>query len=180
MITKPKVYECFSSAKIDNDKGKKHKGLLFVGKDDKKAEEYVQKAKMNLGICDLYKNQRFDYKIPEEWFYTMYYYALAILIKFGVESRSQKCTALFLRYAKDKGKIDYDDGFIERIMVYKEKEEETDVDEREKARYGSSVQSEEIMQKYEFMMDVCRRCISACEEIIFSDQEFEIPKELLE
>lgn len=174
-----KVCECFSSAKKDEEKRKKHKGLLLVGKDDKKAEEYIQKAKTNLGICDLYKKQRLDYKIPEEWFYTMYYCALAILMKFGVESRSQKCTALFLRYVKDKGLIDYDDEFIDRIMVYKEKEEETDVDEREKARYGSSVHSEEIMQKYEFMMDVCRRCISACEEIIFSEKEFKVPKELL-
>lgn len=109
----------------------------------------------------------------------MYYCALAILIKFGIESRSQKCTALFLRYVKDKGIIDYDDEFIDRIMVYKEKEAETDVDEREKARYGSSVRSEEIMQKYDFMISVCKRCISACEEIVFSEKKFELPKELV-
>lgn len=179
MIDKLKIFECFSSAKKEEGKGKKHKGLLFVGKDDKKAEEYIQKAKVNLGLCEIYKKQRMDYKIPEEWFYSQYYCALAILVKFGVESRSQKCTALFLRYVKDKGLIYYDDVFIDRIMVYKEKEEETDVDEREKARYGSSVRSEEIMQKYEFMMDVCKRCISACEEIVFSEKKFEVPKELL-
>ena len=179
MTTKPKVFECFSLAKKDEEKGKKHKGLLFVGKYNKKAEEYVQKAKVNLQLCELYKKQRMDYKIPEEWFYSQYYCALAILAKFGVESRSQKCTALFLRYVKDKGLIDYDDKFIDRIMVYNEKEEKTDVDEREDARYGSAVQSEEIIGKYEFMMDVCRRCISAGEEIVFSEKEFEVPKELL-
>ena len=179
MTLKPKIFECFSNAKKEEEKGKKHKGLLFVGRDDKKAEEYVQKAKTNLGTCDLYKKQRLDYKIPEEWFYSQYYCALAILAKFGVESRSQKCTALFLRYVKDKGLIDYDDEFIDRIMVYKEKEEKSDVDEREDARYGSAVQSEEIIGKYEFMMNVCRRCISACEEIVFSEKKFEVPKELL-
>ncbi len=109
----------------------------------------------------------------------MYYCALAILTRFGVESRSQKCTALFLRYVKDKGLIDYDDEFIDRIMVYKEKEEESDVDEREKARYGSSVKSEEIIQKYNFMMGVCKRCISQCEEVIFSEKKFEVHKELI-
>jgi|SRR3989338_1196849 len=180
MIIKPKVFECFSSARKDEEKGKKHKGLLFVGRDDKKAEEYIQKAKINLQLCELYKKQRMDYKIPEEWFYSQYYCALAILAKFGVESRSQKCTALFLRYVKDKDLIDYDDEFIDRIMVYKEKEEKTDVDEREKARYGSSVQSVEIIQKYDFMMNVCRRCISVCEEIVFADKEFKVPEELLE
>ncbi|MBI2672036.1 hypothetical protein HYX16_03830 [Candidatus Woesearchaeota archaeon] len=178
MTIKPGIFECFSLARKDEEKGKKHKGLLFVGKDDKKAEKYIQKAKINLQLCEVYKKQRMDYKIPEEWFYSQYYCALAILAKFGVESRSQKCTALFLRYVKDKRLINYDE-FIDRIMVYKEKEEKTDVDEREDARYGSSVQSEEIIGKYEFMMDVCRRCISACEEIVFSDKEFNVPEELL-
>lgn len=179
MAEVPKINECFSSAKKDEEKGKKHKGILFVGQDNQKAEEYVAKAKKNLEICELYKNNRLDYKIPEEWFYTMYYCALAILAKFGVESRSQRCTALFLRYVKDAGLIDYDDEFIDRIMVYKEKEETSDVDEREKARYGSSIYSEEIIHKYDFMINVCKRCISACEEIVFSEKQFEVPKELL-
>lgn len=178
-MIKPKIQDCFFNAKKDEEKGKKHKGLLFVGKNDREAEEYIQKAKTNLEICDIYKKQRLDYKIPEEWFYTMYYCALAILAKFGVESRSQKCTALFLRYVKDKELIEYNDEFIDRIMVYKEKKKETSVDEREKARYGSSVQSEEIIQKYDFMIDVCKRCISACENIVFSKKKFEVPEELL-
>lgn len=64
-------------------------------------------------------------------------------------------------------------------MVYREKEETSDVDEREKARYGSSVRSEEIMQKYDFMMDRCRKCISQCENVVFSENAFQIPHELL-
>src|SRR3989338_112615 len=179
MTEELKIFECFSLAKKEEEKGKKHKGLVFVKQDNKKAEEYIKKAKVNLQLCDLYKKQRLDYKIPEEWFYSQYYCALAILTKFGVESRSQRCTALFLRYVKNKNLIDYSDEFIDRIMVYKEKEEKTDVDEREKARYGSSVQSEEIMQKYDFMMNVCRKCISTCEEIVFSEKEFKVPEELL-
>lgn len=43
---KPKIYDCFSSAKKDEEKARKHKGLLFVGRDDKKAEEYAEKAKV--------------------------------------------------------------------------------------------------------------------------------------
>lgn len=179
MDIKSKTKDCFLSAKKSEEKRKKHKGLLVIERDDKKVEEYIEKAKTNLRTCELYKEKRLDYKIPEEWFYTMYYCALAILAKFGVESRSQKCTALFLRYIKEKGLIDYDDEFIDRIMVYSDKEEKSDVDERENARYGSSVHSEEIMQKYDMMMDVCRRCISQCEEVIFSDKEFKLPGELL-
>lgn len=174
-----KILDCFASARKLEEKDKKHKGLLFVGVDNKKAEEYIQKAKVNIDLCELYKNKRLDYKIPEEWFYSMYYCALAILAKFGLESRSQKCTALFLRYVKDKSLIDYDDEFIDRIMVYDDKKEKSDVDEREHARYGSDVKSEEIIQKYNLMMNVCKRCIDACEELVFSNKKYKIPEELI-
>ena len=108
-MNEKEVRDCFANALKDESKGQKHKGLLITPPDDKTAKEYLTKAKVNLQLCDLYKEQGFDYKIPKEWFYTLYYCALAILAKFGIESRSQKCTASFLRYAKDNGLIDYDD-----------------------------------------------------------------------
>ena len=171
-----KLKECFDSALNDEKRGKKHKGLLVVKLDSKVAEEYVNEAKINLELCELYKLKGFDYKIPEEWFYTLYYCALAILSKFGVESRSQRCTAEFLRYVKNKGLIDYDDEFIERITVYKEKDEKSDVDKRENARYGSSVKSKEIESQYDYMNKICKRAIDECEEIVYSKNKFEIPK----
>ena len=170
--------ECFANALKDEKKGKKHKGLLAVKPSAKDAGEYIIKAKKNLELCKLYKGQGFDYKLPEEWFYTLYYCALAILSKFWVESRSQRCTALFLRYVKDNGLIEYDDEFIKRIMVYKEKEEKSDVDEREKARYSSSIKIKEVEQNYGKMTNVCKEAISQCEDIVFSDKEFKVPEEI--
>ncbi len=175
-----RLKDCFILARKNESKGKKHKGLILTQKDDKSAEEYVEKAKTNLKTCELFKSNRLDYKIPEEWFYTLYYCALAILAKFGIESRSQKCTAIFLRYLKENGLLEYDVEFIDRITVYSDKEEKSDVDERETARYGSSVKSEDVMQKYDMMMDICKRCISQCEEIVFSNKKFEIPKEIID
>ncbi len=172
------IKDCFESAIKDENKGRKHKGLLLTKKDDKTAEGYIKKAKLNLELCDFYKQKGFDYKIPEEWFYTLYYCALAILSKFGIESRSQKCTAYFLKYAKNNKLIDYDDEFIERIMVYRGKEELSDVDEREKARYSSSIKSKEIEAKYREMINICKKAISQAEEIVFSNGEFKVPKEL--
>lgn len=177
-MTEKEVEDCFASALKDENKGQKHKGLLITNQDDKTAKEYLAKAKINLQLCDLYKEQGFDYKIPEEWFYTLYYCALAILSKFGIESRSQKCTANFIRYAKDNGLINYDAEFIDRITVYRDKEEKSDVDERESARYSSSIKSKEIESKYTYMTDICKKAISQCEEIVFSDKEFKVPKEL--
>lgn len=175
-----KVVECFRNARKDEEKGKKHKGLLYTKPDNEKAEEYIKKAKKNLEICDVYKQMRLDYKIPEEWFYTLYYCALAILEKFGVESRSQKCTALFVRAVKEKGLIAYDNEFIERITVYAEKEERSDVDQREEARYGAAIKSDEVLQRYEFMTNVCKKAIAQCEDIVYAQKEYKLPKEFLE
>ena len=172
------VKDCFSNARNDEKKGKKHKGLLLIKSDEKRAREYLAKAKMNLELCNLYKEKGYEYKIPEEWFYTLYYCALAILSRLGVESRSQKCTAVFLKYIKEKSLIEYDDEFIDRITVYKEKEEVSDVDEREKARYSSSIKSEEITSKYNYMENICKRAISQCEAIIFDGKRYEVPAEI--
>ena len=172
------VSECFISAKKEDNKGRKHRGLLIIKPNKKLAEEYIAKAKQNLEFCEIYKDKRVDYKLPEEWFYTLYYCALAILNKFGVESRSQRCTAVFLRYIKDKSLIDYNDEFIERITVYREKEETSDVDRRESARYGAHIKIPEIEQEYKKMMETCRSAISQCEEIVFSDNECKIPEEV--
>lgn len=173
------VKDCLISALKDEEKGKKHKGLLITKPNQKEAEEFINKAKKNLGLCPIYRKEGFDYKIPEEWYYTLYYCALAILAKFGIESRSQRCTALFLRYIKDKGLIEYDDEFIKRIIVHKEKEEKSDVDEREKARYSSAVKIKEVEIQYENMMRLCSEAISQCENILYSDKKFEIPRELI-
>ena len=96
-----KIKECFISAVRDEKNERKHKGLLFIKSNREEAEEYIRKAKRNLELCHFYKEQGFEYKIPEEWFYNLYYCALAILCMFGVESRSQRCTAFLLRYLKD-------------------------------------------------------------------------------
>lgn len=112
------VKECFASAKKYREKGRKHKGLLQVEPSHQQALEYIQKAKENLQWCETYKERGADYKLLEEWFYTMYYCALAILSEFGVESRNQKCTALFLRYAKDKCLITLDELIAKLIEVF--------------------------------------------------------------
>ncbi|HLD43556.1 MAG TPA: hypothetical protein VJB08_06260 [Candidatus Nanoarchaeia archaeon] len=178
-MTLENLRACFASALRDEKKWKKHKGLLAIKPSLKEAEGYITKAKKNLELCTLYKEQGFDYKLPEEWFYTLYYCALAILSKFGVESRNQRCTALFLEYVKDQSIISYDPDFIKRITVYREKEGQSDVDEREKARYSTSIEIKEIEQNYDKMMAICKEAISQCKDIVFSEGTLKVPEELL-
>ena len=79
---------------------------------------------------------------------------------------------------KDKGIINYNHEFIQRIMVHKEKEEKSDVDEREKSRHSCSIEIKEVAQNYGKMMNLCREAISQCEEVVFSDNPLEVPSEL--
>lgn len=178
-MTKEKVQDCFATAENDEQKGRKHKGILFIKPNQEEAKGFIVKAKKNLELCQFYKEKGFEYKIPEEWFYTLYYCALAILAMFGVESRSQRCTALFLSYVKDKGLIEYDDEFIERIQVYKQKEELSDVDERERGRYSTLIHMKEVLHEYDKMNILCKKAIYQCEEIVFSNKLFKVPAELL-
>ncbi len=179
MTIEKELRECFRTAAKEEKQGKKHKGLLIKKPSVEIAKEYILKAKDNLRFCEIYKREGADYKIPEEWYYSLYYCALAILSKFGIETRSQKYTALFLRYVKDKALIEYDDEFIKRIMVHKEKEKKSDVDERENARYSSQIKIKEVEKDYDNMMALCKNAISQCEEIIFSSKPLNVPKELL-
>lgn len=173
------IKECFELAKKEEQKGKKHKGLLIVKPSVDKAKEYLDKARDSLKFCEIYKKVGADYKIPEEWYYALYYCALAIICKFGVETRSQRCTALFVKYVKDKGLINYDNEFIERIIVYKEKDKQSAVDEREEARYGSKIKIKKVEERYDETMDLCRRAISQAEEIVYLTKALKIPEELL-
>ncbi|MEK6889356.1 MAG: hypothetical protein AABW80_04590 [Nanoarchaeota archaeon] len=175
-----KVRECFITAKNSDAKGRKHKGLLVRTPNQSLAEHYILKAKENLEDCDYYLKKGRDYKLPETWFYTLYYCALAILSKFGLESRSQRCTASFMRYIKDSKLIEYDDEFIERITVYDDKNQTTDVDKREEARYGPETKIKDVEKIYLEMTEICRRAITQTEEIVFSNEKFEVPKELLD
>jgi len=172
--------ESFRTAERDEKRGLKHKGLAIKGFNDNEAKGYLEKAKKELELCSFYKSKGFDYKLPEEWFYTLYHCALALLSMFGVESRSQRYTALFSTYVKEKGIINYDDEFIQRIIVYSKKGEESDVDRREEARYSSSIKIEAVRERYEEITMLCKEAISQCEDIVFSGKELKIPSELLQ
>jgi len=179
MEIEKELRDCFKIAKKQEEKGIKHKGLMIVEPSKKEAKQYLEKARQELLLCELYKTKGFDYKLPEEWFYTLYYCALSILSTIGVESRSQKYTALLLEYLESKGLIKYNSDFIQRIKVYSKVGEESEVDRREFARYSSAIRIEQVEERYERMMNLCKEAISQAEEILYSNWKIEIPKEVL-
>jgi hypothetical protein len=118
--------------------------------------EIVKKLRECFKTAERVEKKGFDYKIPEEWFYILYYCGLAILSVFGVESRSQRYTALFLRYVKEKALIEYDE-----------------------ARYSSSIRIEAVRENYDVTIILCKEALAQAEEIVFSKREYKVPEELL-
>lgn len=180
MNIEKELKECFRKAIKDEIEGRKHKGLLLRKSNIEEAKQYLQKAKVSLELCQYYREKGIDFKIPEEWFYTLYSCALVILNKFGVESRSQRYTALFIKYLQDKKLINHSEKFVNGIMVYTEKDKKSFVDEREEARYGHLIKIKEVEEKYEEMMNLCGKVLDETKEILFSNEKFEVPKELLD
>jgi hypothetical protein len=72
MEIEKELKECFRIAMKQEKKGVKHKGLLVVKPNKEEAKQYLDKARQELLLCELYKDKGFDYKLPEEWFYTLY------------------------------------------------------------------------------------------------------------
>jgi len=72
----------------------------------------------------------------------------------------------------------YDDEFIERITVYRDKEEKSDVDERETARYGSSIKKRGSRQQIRIYGKHLQESDIPVRRDSISDKEFRVPKEL--
>jgi len=86
---------------------------------------------------------------------------------------------LFLEYARQRGMIEYDEDFIKRITVYSKKGEESDVDKREEARYSPAIKIETVNERYEEVNALCKKAISQAKDIVFLNEQFKIPKEIL-
>ena len=53
--------ECFALALKEEERGKKHKGLIVTNFNIEEAKCYLEKAKESLEFCDIYKQKEADY-----------------------------------------------------------------------------------------------------------------------
>lgn len=94
--------DCLRSGK----KGSRHKGLIKTGPDMKRAIAHLKKAEHNRdAMVYFYQSKRFSDWSASAGFYCVYHCCLAILAKFGYESRSQNCTFLLIESLISEGKI---------------------------------------------------------------------------
>lgn len=160
---------CLNKAKSEIEKGEIHRGLIRVKPDEQYAFEYIKKAEHNLNAF-LYNKEGgfYDWTISIG-FYIMYHCCLAIITKFGYESRNQECTLALIESLIEDKKLNKDFGkYLEiiRSAAHDKKEEEQIQKMREKYQYTPVIDVD--IQKVEELLGICQDMIKDTKGIIKS------------
>ena len=111
-----KIQWCLDKAKKELKAEHKHRGLLQVAPDEKRAREHLAKAEHNLqATFYLYEGGYTDW-CSSSLFYTIYHCFLAILIKFGYESGNQECTFALIENLIEEKKIRFDINNLKELI----------------------------------------------------------------
>lgn len=134
-----KVEWCVKKAEKE---GHKHKGVRIVEPNQTKVQEHLAKARRNLRLIDhLLKIEYPDWAISAI-FYSMYHGLLAILWRYGYESRNQACTFAVIEKLIAESKIPITIDELRSIQESGDGQDETVVDLREYYQYGTETQVE--------------------------------------
>lgn len=160
---------CLNKAKAETAKGELHRGLAKTNSDQELALEYLKKAEHNLDAF-LYNKEGgfYDWTISIG-FYIMYHCCLAIITKFGYESRNQECTLALIESLIEDKKL-YEDfrKYLEAIKsASKDKKEEEQIQKmREKYQYTPVIDID--VQKVEELLGICQDMLKDTKGIVKS------------
>src|SRR3989344_4480992 len=140
-----KLEWCLKKAKKEGDK---HRGLREVQPDIEKANKHIDKANHNLkAMIHLTKGKFPDWAVSAS-FYSMYHCLLAILAKYGYESRNQECTFVAVEHLIKNKKVDLDIQLLRKIASFEENLEAEDIlTLREEFQYGTQAVVDEAKMK---------------------------------
>ena len=137
---KNKLNWCLKKAEKELKQGRKHRGLINIKPDIKKAKEHITKAEHYLKATDYLKKGNFSDISTSTVFYSMYHCLLAIVAKFGYESENQECTFALISTLIEEGEINFDQSLLDRISQLEiQKDTQTSVEIREQYQYGTSL-----------------------------------------
>ena len=162
---KNKVEWCLRKAENELKESKKHRGLVRIKPDVKKAKEFISKAEHYLKATEYLKKGQYSDVSATTIFFSLYHSLLAIAAKFGYESRNQECTFALIYSLIEDGKIDFDKETLRKIASLEPKdEEETSVDIRERYQYGTEFKIDEDL--YSDFVKLAKEVIDTAREVI--------------
>lgn len=161
-----KVKWCLNKADKELAESGLHRGLVKRESDIALAEKHVIKAEHNLNAAFYFKKGGYSDWSTSAFFYCLYHCFLAILRKFGYESRNQECTLAVIESLKEEGKIDIDGKFIDTLKITKFKKTDHSVIKiREDSQYGVEL---DFKRESEFdrFTKMCKEMIDTTRELI--------------
>ena len=144
-----------------------HRGLIKGEEDKGLAEKHVTKAEHNLDAAIYFDRGGYSDWSASAFFYCVYHCFLAILKRFGYESRNQECTIAVIEVLKEQGIIDIDEKFIDSLKITKIEESHWSIIKaREDLQYGVEI---EFQKREEFnkSIEMCKEIINRARGIIY-------------
>jgi len=170
MQLKNKLDECFRQGEKG---GERHKGLKNIGLNEYLIDEHLKKAGHNLNAVTEFKNIGYSDWSASAAFYALYHCLLALLLKFGYQSRNQTCTFAFVEDLINKKKISlkleelkeiFDKDVIEDLA---HSEKILDIRENMQYSFKTSMEEEEFNKLFgrtKLLFDKIRREIEKLQE----------------
>ncbi len=162
---KNKIDWCLKKAQKELEDSDKHRGLVKVEVDARKAKEHIEKAEHYLRATDYLEKGNFSDISASTVFYSMYHCLLAIIAKFGFESRNQECTFALVYYLIEEGKISLEKDLLDKITSLDLKgEDSTSIEIREEYQYGTNLSIKDNI--YKELFGLAQRVLSKAKEVI--------------
>jgi len=160
-----KVEWCLRKAKKELGELGLHRGLIKINGGIELAEKHILKAEHNLKGAIYFKKGGFSDWSASAFFYCIYHCFLAILTRFGYESRNQECTIATIEMLKENKEIDIDDRLIDSLKINKAEEmhESSIIRIRETFQYGVEL---EFKDEFDNLVNLCKEAINKTREIV--------------
>ena len=151
---KNKVKWCLRKAERELTEGKKHRGLVEIKPSLEVAKEHIRKSEHNLKTTLYLQKGGITDWCSSTLFYAIYHCFLAILAKFGYESRNQECTFSLISSLIEDCKITITNEELEKVSDLDQDEIPTMVDIREQFQYTTDLSlSDSTLQE---MLDLAK------------------------
>jgi len=125
----------------------KENRMKKINPNDRLCEEHVKKAKHNLRAADYNIKGGFSDWGVSQAYYAMYHSLLAVLFKFGYESKNHECTINAVEYLIEEGKINLDQRDIAFIRTTEQITAKDAKSLREEFQYGTETSVNEKLLK---------------------------------
>lgn len=164
-----KVHWCLHKAKRELEEIGVHRGLVTVEPDDKLAALHITKATHNLNAALFFGKNNYSDWSASAFFYCVYHCFLAILRKFGYESKNQECTIAAMEMLKEQGRIDIEDRLISTLKMTQARDDGNIIKLREDFQYGTAIEFQR-KEEFEKLTLWCKEAIEATNRIVFNGQ----------